>query len=61
MKIRAALIPVELRNTGEGVAVKIDLKRPMQEIQKELTKYPVSTDLSLNGTIMWSCIAFMLS
>lgn len=47
-----SLIPVELRNTGEGDAVKIDLNRPMQEILKELTKYPVSTRLSLNGTII---------
>ncbi len=30
-----SLIPVELRNTGEGDAVKIDLNRPMQEILKE--------------------------
>ena len=46
------LIPEELRNAGEGNAVKIDLDRPMPEILKELTKYPVSTRLSLNGTII---------
>ena len=40
------------RNAGEGNAVKIDLDRPMSEILKELTKYPVSTRLSLNGTII---------
>ena len=44
------LIPVELRH--EGDVVKIDLNRPMPEILKELTKYPVATRLSLNGTII---------
>ena len=46
------LIPAELRNAGEGDAVKIDLNRPMTEILAELTKYPVATRLSLNGTII---------
>ena len=46
------LIPAELRQAGEGDAVKIDLNRPMAEILKELTKYPVATRLSLNGTII---------
>jgi fumarate hydratase class I len=46
------LIPDELRNAGEGDVVKIDLNRPMPEILAELTKYPVSTRLSLNGTII---------
>ncbi|MDE6085723.1 MAG: FumA C-terminus/TtdB family hydratase beta subunit, partial [Muribaculaceae bacterium] len=46
------LIPQEMRNTGEGDVVKIDLDRPMSEILKELTKYPVSTRLSLSGTII---------
>ena len=32
--------------------MKIDLNRPMAEILKELTKYPVSTRLSLSGTII---------
>jgi fumarate hydratase class I len=45
-------IPEELRNAGEGGAVKIDLNRPMSEILKELDKYPVATRLSLNGTII---------
>lgn len=45
-------IPEELRSAGEGDAVKIDLNQPMSEILKELTKYPVSTRLSLNGTII---------
>lgn len=46
------LIPEELRNQGEGEVVKIDLNRPMPEILAELDKYPVSTRLSLNGTII---------
>ena len=46
------LIPAELRQAGEGDAVKIDLNRPMPEILAELTKYPVATRLSLNGTII---------
>lgn len=45
-------IPEELRNAGEGDAVKIDLNQPMADILKELAKYPVSTRLSLNGTII---------
>ena len=32
--------------------VKIDLNQPMADILKELTKYPVATRLSLNGTII---------
>ena len=48
----SSLIPEELRTAGEGDVVKIDLNRPMPEILKELTKYPVSTRLSLNGTII---------
>ena len=46
------LIPEELRKAGEGNAVKIDLNQPIPEILKILTKYPVSTRLSLNGTIV---------
>ena len=48
----ATLIPEELRNAGEGDAVRIDLNRPMNEILAELSKYPVATRLSLNGTII---------
>ena len=46
------LIPAELRKAGEGDVVKINLNQPMENILKELTKYPVSTRLSLNGTII---------
>lgn len=45
-------IPEEMRKGTEGKVVKIDLNRPMSEILAELTKYPVSTRLSLNGTII---------
>ncbi|MBR3950845.1 MAG: fumarate hydratase [Bacteroidaceae bacterium] len=48
----STLIPEELRQAGEGNAVRIDLNRPMSEILAELTKYPVATRLSLNGTII---------
>ena len=48
----ASLIPEELRQAGEGNAVKIDLNLPMSEICKELSKYPVATRVSLNGTII---------
>ncbi len=48
----STLIPEELRQAGEGDAVRIDLNRPMNEILAELTKYPVATRLSLNGTII---------
>lgn len=46
------LIPEELRNAGEGEAVKINLDQPMSEVCRELSKYPVSTRLSLTGTII---------
>ncbi|MDH6357825.1 fumarate hydratase [Parabacteroides sp. PF5-9] len=48
----ARLIPAELRNAGEGDAVKINLNQPMADILKELDKYPVATRLSLSGTIV---------
>ena len=48
----AALIPERYRKEGEGDVIKIDLNQPMEEILKILTKYPVSTRLSLNGTIV---------
>ena len=46
------LIPEYLRQAGEGDVVRIDLNQPMSEILKELDKHPVSTRLSLNGTII---------
>ena len=48
----AELIPEEMRNAGEGEVVKIDLDQPMEKILETLDKYPVSTRLSLKGTII---------
>ena len=45
-------IPEKYRRSNEGTVVKIDLNRPMDEIRAELSKYPVSTRLSLTGTII---------
>jgi fumarate hydratase class I len=45
-------IPEQLRQSTEGKVVKIDLNRPMADILKELSQYPVSTRLSLSGTII---------
>ena len=46
------LIPEELRRAGEGDVVRVDLNRPMSEVCKQLSQYPVATRLSLNGTII---------
>ena len=46
------LIPEELRQAGEGDGIKIDLDRPMSETLAILDKYPVSTRVSLSGTII---------
>ncbi len=48
----AALIPEEFRKESEGKTVKIDLSMPMDKIRAELSKYPVSTRVSLTGTII---------
>jgi len=48
----ASLIPEELRRPGEGSQINIDLNRPMAEVCKELSKYPVATRVNLNGTII---------
>ncbi len=48
----ASLIPEELRQAGEGDAVRIDLNQPMKDVCAILTKYPIGTRLSLNGTII---------
>lgn len=45
-------IPEPLCEAGEGEAVKIDLNQPMEQILKTLSQYPVSTRLSLSGTII---------
>ena len=46
------LIPENMREAGEGGGVRVDLNRPMKEVLAQLTQYPVSTRLSLNGTII---------
>jgi fumarate hydratase class I len=49
----ARFIPAEYRaGLGAEHGVKVDLNRPMQEILSELARYPVSTPLSLSGTIV---------
>jgi fumarate hydratase class I len=45
-------IPDRLRVIREENIVRLDLNRPMKEILAELTRYPVTTRLSLNGTII---------
>lgn len=48
----AQYIPEALRQQGEGDAVSINLNQPMSEILTQLAAHPVSTRLSLNGTII---------
>lgn len=45
-------IPEAYRKAGEGDVVRINLNQPMKDMLAELTKYPVSTRLSLSGTIV---------
>ncbi|MEJ8324751.1 class I fumarate hydratase FumA [Kosakonia sacchari] len=45
-------IPEELRQQGEGDVAKIDLNQPMKAILAQLSAFPVSTRVSLNGTII---------
>ncbi|WP_219366238.1 class I fumarate hydratase FumA, partial [Enterobacter chuandaensis] len=45
-------IPESLRQQGEGDVVSINLNMPMNEILAQLSAHPVSTRLSLNGTII---------
>jgi fumarate hydratase class I len=46
------LIPEEYRGKVTGSVVKVDLNRPMKEILAQLTKHPVTTQLSLTGTMI---------
>ncbi len=46
------LIPVEYRDRSDSQMVKIDLNQPTETVLAELTKHPVSTPLSLTGTII---------
>ena len=45
-------IPESLRQQGEGDVVSIDLNKPMPDILAQLSVHPVSTRLSLSGTII---------
>ena len=45
-------IPEHLRKPEEDGAVNIDLDRSMKEVLTELSRHPVGTRLSLNGTII---------
>ena len=46
------LIPDKYRGKHTHGVVKINLNQPMKQILAELSKYPVATQLSLNGTII---------
>jgi fumarate hydratase, class I len=46
------LIPEEYRGKVASNVVKVDLNRPMKEILALLSKYPVTTQLSLTGTMV---------
>ena len=46
------LIPEEYRGRVTSNVVKVDLNRPMKEILAQLTKHPVTTQLSLTGTMI---------
>jgi fumarate hydratase class I len=48
----ARLIPEAYRGKIESNAVAVDLNRPMKEILAQLTKHPVTTQLSLTGTMI---------
>ncbi|MFO8236404.1 MAG: fumarate hydratase [Bacteroidales bacterium] len=45
-------IPEKYRKEDEKGAVDIDLNQPMKDVLAELSKHPVGTRLSLNGTII---------
>lgn len=45
-------IPEKYRGKHDHGVVKIDLNRPMKEVLAELSKYPVTTQLSLTGTLI---------
>lgn len=46
------LIPEEYRGKIKSSAVAVDLSRPMKEILAQLTKHPVTTQLSLTGPMI---------
>lgn len=48
----ASLIPEHLQQPGDNGGIAINLDKGIDAALKELTKYPVSTRVSLNGTII---------
>ena len=48
----ASLIPEELRKPGDAGGISINLDQPMKDVLAELSKHPVSTRVSLTGTII---------
>ncbi len=45
-------IPAEYRDRDSSNVVSVDLNQPIEKVLSELTKHPVSTPLSLTGTII---------
>lgn len=48
----ARFLPQPSDDTDDGEVVKLDLNRPMSELCETLSQYPVTTRLSLSGTIV---------
>jgi fumarate hydratase class I len=48
----ARFLPQPSVDTDDGQVVKLDLNRPMSELRETLSQYPVTTRLSLSGTIV---------
>ena len=48
----ARFIPAKYRGRHDHGVVKVDLNRPMKEILAELSRHPVTTQLSLTGTLV---------
>ncbi|MCP5045171.1 MAG: fumarate hydratase, partial [bacterium] len=48
----ARFLPEPTEASGEGDVVALDLNRPMSELRETLSQYPVTTRLSLSGTIV---------
>jgi len=45
-------VPDEYRGKYDADVVRIDLNRPMKEVLEQLSKHPVTTQLSLTGTLV---------
>jgi fumarate hydratase class I len=48
----ARFLPQPMEDTVDQDVVKLDLNRPMKELRETLSQYPVTTRLSLSGTIV---------